>query len=391
MNAIRLLIVIGTRPEAIKLAPVVRHLCSRQDEIQPIICFTGQHQTMINQVAEYFELRPDVDLGVMRPNQTLAGLTSITIRQLDETIAHFRPSCVMAQGDTTSVLASSIAAFYRHVPFVHVEAGLRAGSIKSPWPEEFNRRVATLTAALHCAPTHQAAKNLVAEGVDDRTIAVCGNTVVDALQWTLHRERLRAGVWESKHPQLRGARCVLVTTHRRENFGAGIESICRAVSKLARLHSDVQFVCPVHLNPNVQTPIQHILGELPNVYLSQPLAYPEFVWLMDRSLLILTDSGGVQEEAPSLGKPVLILRDSTERPEGVDAGIARLVGTSQRRIIEETSAILAGKVDGFRLECARNPYGDGNAAERIVDRTLSLLDQGEPAFVQGESAMLRAA
>lgn len=377
MNPLRPLIVIGTRPEAIKLAPVVQQFIDCGNEFRPIICFTGQHQQMVNQVAEYFELEPDVNLRLMTPDQTLSGLTSLALKRLDESIAELQPDCVIAQGDTTSVLASSMAAFYRRVPFVHVEAGLRTGNVDSPWPEEYNRRAVSLTAALHCAPTHRAAKNLIAEGVDYRKVAVCGNTVVDALRWTLNRERLRANVWEKKYPQLADSRCVLVTTHRRENFGSGIQSICRAIARLASLHGDVQFVCPVHMNPNVRAPIQRLLSGLPNVSLVPPLAYSEFVWLMDRSSLILSDSGGVQEEAPSLGKPVLVLRDSTERPEGVEAGAVCLVGTSEQRIVETACAVLDGSNKSINPQEPFNLYGDGRAAERIVDLTLTMLTSGK--------------
>ncbi|MBM4001100.1 MAG: UDP-N-acetylglucosamine 2-epimerase (non-hydrolyzing) [Planctomycetes bacterium] len=361
----RPLLVMGTRPEAIKMAPVV-HACRRSRSVDAIICSTGQHREMLRQIADYFGIQPDVDLELMQANQTLAGLTARCLEKLDETTVRVAPDCVVAQGDTTTVLAASMVAFYRRLPFVHVEAGLRTGDLLSPWPEEFNRRVAGLTTAVHCAPTRRAAANLLAEGVPESSIHITGNTVIDALLWTVDRERRGGDVWQNKYAMLGERRLVLITGHRRENFGGPFESICRAVSTLARAFPDDVFLYPVHLNPNVREPVFRLLGGASNIHLVEPAAYPEFVWLMDRATLILTDSGGVQEEAPSLRKPVLVMRENTERPEAVDAGAVRLVGTSESSIVRAVQDLLTD--DRLYASCLldRNPYGDGHAAERIA-------------------------
>lgn len=322
---------------------------------------------MLAQVAEYFDLLPDLDLALMQQNQTLAGLSARCLEGIDATIDRFRPDCVVAQGDTTTVMATSIAAFFRRLPFVHVEAGLRTGNLQSPWPEEFNRRVAGLATSVHCAPTQRAADNLFAEGVDPHFVHVTGNTVVDALLWTVARERQNDRPWREKHAMLDGRRVVLVTGHRRENFGAGFESVCRALSTLAQRFEETAFIYPVHLNPNVREPVYRLLRDCRNVYLVEPAPYPEFVWLMDRADLILTDSGGVQEEAPSLGKPVIVMRDTTERQEAVDAGAVRLVGTDEAAIIQSATELLTDRTAYARCQIAQNPYGDGHAAERIVE------------------------
>ena len=367
MNHVRPLLVFGTRPEAIKMAPLIRACRERNSQVEPVVCSTGQHREMLEQVSTYFDLRPDVDLHLMQSGQSLMGLTVRCLEGLDTVIASHEPDCVVAQGDTTTVMAASIAAFYRKIPFVHVEAGLRTGDLQSPWPEEFNRRVAGLTAALHCAPTQPAANNLLAEGVPPDAIHVTGNTVIDALLWTVERERARGAGWTEKYASLGDRRLVLVTGHRRENFGGKFEAICRAIAALARRFGDVAFVYPVHLNPQVREPVFRMLGALPNVQLVEPASYPEFVWLMDRSTLILTDSGGVQEEAPSLGKPVLVMRDTTERPEAVAAGAARLVGTDEAVIVRFASELLTDAVQYARHQVACNPYGDGRAGQRIAN------------------------
>jgi UDP-N-acetylglucosamine 2-epimerase (non-hydrolysing) len=366
VDATRPLLVLGTRPEAIKMAPVIQE-CHRRLDVDPIVCFTGQHREMVAQVADYFEIKPDLDLDLMRTNQTLAGLTSRCIERLDETIRGIAPDSVIAQGDTTTVMAASMAAFYHRLPFVHVEAGLRTGDMYSPWPEEFNRRVAGLVAKLHCAPTDRAAKNLLREGVSAQQVHVTGNTVIDALKWTIDRERERSDHWAKKYSMLTRPKMVLVTGHRRENFGDGFSQICNAIGELARSFEDTDFVYPVHLNPNVQKPVYEMLGELENVHLVPPAAYPEFVWLMDRAHLILTDSGGVQEEAPSLRKPVLVMRDTTERPEAVDAGGVELVGASSVNIIRTVSQLLQDESEYARRQIDSNPYGDGNSASRIIE------------------------
>ncbi len=372
-SPLRPLIVLGTRPEAIKLAPLIRHCLDRPDEIAPIVCSTGQHREMLAQVLSYFDITPDVELRLMQPGQTLTSLTAACLTAVDETIRQQRPDCLVVQGDTTTVMASSMAAFYHHLPIVHVEAGLRTGDLLAPWPEEFNRRVAGIVATLHCAPTNRAAESLQAEGVPQTNVRVTGNTVIDALLWTAQRERADARRWEQKYPFVDGGSMVLVTGHRRENFGSGLQQICDALTQLAADYPDTQFVYPVHLNPNVQGPVHDRLSRFANVHLVPPADYPEFVWLMDRSRLILTDSGGVQEEAPSLGKPVLVTREKTERPEAVEAGLAELVGTDRQRIVDSVSRVLsktpqtdnAPQAQGFQ-----NPYGDGQASQRITDWML---------------------
>jgi len=303
MTLLRPLLVLGTRPEAIKMAPIVAACRAREGEIEPLICFTGQHDEMLRQVTDYFEIEPDFDLKVMSPGQTLAQLTSKCLLALDETIATVRPDCVVAQGDTTSVLAASLAAFYRRVPFVHVEAGLRTRDLSAPWPEEFNRRVAGVSTALHCAPTSHAAENLRLEGVPAHQIRVTGNTVIDALMVTLSRERMNDARWQIKYDWLTERDLVLVTVHRRENHGGPLAGICGAIADLAAEFPNTAFLLPVHLNPQVQEIVRRRLGEIDNLQLTPPLAYPEFVWLMQRSKLIVSDSGGIQEEAPSLRRP----------------------------------------------------------------------------------------
>lgn len=363
----RPLLVIGTRPEAIKMAPVVRECRQRPDRFEPVVCFTGQHRQMLQQVADVFQIEPDVSLDLMRPDQTLAGLTARCLELLDEVICRRQPECVVAQGDTTTVLAASMAAFYRRVPFVHVEAGLRTGCLHAPWPEEFNRRAAGLTAGIHCAPTRRAAENLLAEHVPPASVHVTGNTVIDALLWIRDQQRDKHSEACRNAGIMADGRLVLITGHRRENFGGGMLEICLAIAELATRFPDIAFVYPVHLNPNVRQPVHQHLGNLPNVRLLEPLSYPDFVWLMDRATLILTDSGGVQEEAPALGKPVLVMRDTTERPEAVEAGAAELVGACRRRIVERTVELLTDPAEYARRQPRTNPYGDGHAARRIVD------------------------
>lgn len=365
-TVIRAFLTIGTRPEAIKMAPVVHECLARAGEIDATVCFTGQHRELLDQVAGHFGLRPDVDLALMQPGQSPAEVTARCLAALDEELARRRPDYVVAQGDTSTVLAASLAAFYRRIPFVHVEAGLRTGNLQAPWPEELNRRVASLAASLHCAPTSRAARRLLEEGCPRWSVHVTGNTVIDALCWTLAQQRGMEPAWAARYAQL-SPRVVLVTGHRRESFGAGLEQICLAILRLAERFADVSFVYPVHLNPQVRETVQQQLGGRTNVLLCPPAAYPEFVWLMNRSSLILTDSGGVQEEAPSLGKPVLVMRQTTERPEAVEAGAAELVGTDAERIVARASALLSDPREYAAHQVAVNPYGDGQAARRIVD------------------------
>lgn len=365
MSNLRPLLVMGTRPEAIKMAPIVR-ACREDDTIEPIVCFTGQHDEMLRQVTDYFEIEPDFDLKLMTPGQSLAQLTARCLTGLDEVIQASRPTCVVAQGDTTSVLAASLAAFYRRLPFVHVEAGLRTGDLFAPWPEEMNRRVTSVVATLHCAPTQRAANQLLREGVDEANVRVTGNTVIDALLWTTERERERSDGWRQRHAYLDGQPMVLVTAHRRENHGTGLADICQSLANLARLHTSVSFVFPVHLNPQVQQAARSVLGGIDNVHLLAPLPYPEFVWMMDRATVIVSDSGGVQEEAPSLRKPVVALRDITERQEAVEIGAVQLVGSCPERIEAAVTRLLSDSGAYAAMQADRNPFGDGQAAERIV-------------------------
>lgn len=372
MNRLRPLLIVGTRPEAIKMSPVIKECRDRPREIDAIVCSTGQHREMLQQVADYFEIKIDLDLGLMRPNQTLAGLTARCLTGLEDAINKYNPDCVVAQGDTTTVMAASLAAFYHRIPFVHVEAGLRTGDLQAPWPEEMNRRVAGIVADLHCAPTQRAADALLSEGTRPDIVQVSGNTVIDALLWTVARERNNSEQWEEKYAFLQDRRMVLITGHRRENFGGGFENICQAISTLAADFPETDFVYPVHLNPNVQGPVKSVLGALSNVHLVAPAPYPEFVWLMDRSSVILTDSGGVQEEAPSLKKPVLVMRDTTERPEAVESGAVELVGTSIEAITQGVSTLLSDAAEYAKRQIDDNPYGDGRAARRIVDSMLAM-------------------
>jgi UDP-N-acetylglucosamine 2-epimerase (non-hydrolysing) len=360
----------GTRPEAIKMAPVVAVCRARIGEIDPLVCFTGQHDEMLRQVTDYFEIEPDFDLKVMSPGQSLAQRTSKLLLALDETIAATQPDCVVAQGDTTSVLAASMAAFYRDVPFVHVEAGLRTGNLSAPWPEEFNRRVAGVSTALHCAPTTRAADALQREGVAAHQIRITGNTVIDALLATLGRERMHEARWQAKYDWLDRRELVLVTVHRRENHGTPLAGICAAIADLAAEFCDAAFLLPVHLNPQVQETVRRRLGGIDNLRLTPPLPYPEFVWLMQRSKLIVSDSGGIQEEAPSLRRPVVALREATERSEAVEAGAVVCAGSAPGEIRKTVGQLLTDDAAYRAMQIDRSPFGDGHAAERIVEWML---------------------
>lgn len=362
---LRMLCVFGTRPEAIKMAPVVL-AARRTPGITPIVCLTGQHREMLDQVVRYFGLRVDHDLNLMMPNQTLSDLTARCLQMLTEVIRQTEPDCIAGQGDTTTALCASLAAFYARKPFVHIEAGLRTDRIDSPFPEEFNRRVCSLTTALHCAPTEAARQNLLREGYLPENVIVTGNTVLDALQISVQQERMNAANWIQKHPDIAGRPIVLITAHRRENHGEGIRNLCGAIGRLADAFPQVQFVYPVHLNPNIRGPVHELLGDRGNVHLIPPADYPEFIWLMDQATLILSDSGGVQEEAPSLRKPVLVTRESTERPEALAAGATRLVGTDPDRIVSEVTRLLTSREAYAAMQVEVNPYGDGRAAEQIL-------------------------
>ena len=370
-----ILVFMGTRPEAVKLAPVVAALRSSAD-FRCTVVATGQHKEMFQQVAETFGIAVDADLDVMRPNQSLAGLTARLIDGVDSWLGSARPDMALVQGDTTTVLATALVCFYRRIPIGHVEAGLRTGNIWSPFPEEVNRKLATPLVSLHFAPTEAARAALLREAIPEESISVTGNTVIDALRIEVAAQGSDAALRDrlgEELSQLIGTDWaqvpkVLITGHRRENFGEGIEQICKAIATLAERFADHRFVYPVHLNPNVLVHVNRLLGGLPNVKLIPPQGYRNFVALMAQSRLVLTDSGGVQEEAPSLGKPVLVMRDTTERPEGVAAGTAHLTGTNAEAIVRHATRLLTDEAAYRSMATARNPYGDGYAAERIVKR-----------------------
>jgi UDP-N-acetylglucosamine 2-epimerase (non-hydrolysing) len=366
--------VFGTRPEAIKLAPLLRGL-STAVGVESIVCVTGQHREMLDQVNSLFGIVPDANLEIMTSSQSLTHVTSATLHGLEPMLQHYRPDWVVVQGDTSSAFAASLGAFYARIPVAHVEAGLRTGNAFSPWPEEINRRLTACVAARHFAPTPQAKENLLREGIPEGSIDVTGNTVIDAL--LLVRDMLHTDAWLAGQQRKRfdfldpARRLILVTGHRRENFGGGIERVCRSLARLVD-RDDVEVVYPVHLNPNVQAAAQEMLSDTRYVHLLPPLDYLPFVWLMDQSYLIITDSGGVQEEAPSLGKPVLVTRDTTERPEAVSAGTVRLVGTDPEQLLSQTARLLDEPVAYQTMARAHNPYGDGQAAPRIIQRLLTM-------------------
>jgi len=370
-------VIFGTRPEAIKLAPVV--LALRADRrFRCDVCVSAQHREMLDQVLEVFGIVPETDLDLMTPNQTLEGLTARAVESVGRYLAERGPDLVLVQGDTTTTFCAALAAFYHHVEVGHVEAGLRTGNLQSPWPEEANRILTTRLTALHFAPTATNRDNLLREGVDPARIVVTGNTVVDALFLALDKVRADPPAVPGLAPELAapgGPPLVLITGHRRENFGAGFESICNAIARLARRFPGTAFVYPVHLNPNVRRPVDQILrgADTPNVHLIEPLAYLPFVAMMHRSTLILSDSGGVQEEAPSLGKPVLVMRDTTERPEAVIAGTVKLVGTDEETIVAEASRLLEDRAAYEAMARAHNPYGDGKATGRILEACAAFL------------------
>lgn len=362
----KVLVVVGSRPEAIKLAPVVRILRENPKEFEVVLCSTGQQQDLIPQPLADFGLAPDVELNVMQVNQALASLNARLLERIDEVLLRESPHWVVVQGDTTSAMAGALAAFYRKVPVAHVEAGMRTGNRFSPFPEEVNRKVITQCATLHLAPTPSCRENLIAEGVPEREIHVTGNTVVDALLWMRDRARTEESALPSPlRAALEGRRVVLITSHRRESFGRGLANICAAITQLSRRFTDAVFVYPVHPNPNVHGPVTERLHALGNVLLTDPLPYRALVELLDRSYLVLTDSGGIQEEAPTFGKPVLVLRDRTERPEGIKTGIAKLVGSTEASIVSHAVLLLTTESEYARMRCSVNPYGDGQAALRI--------------------------
>ncbi|NLP62036.1 non-hydrolyzing UDP-N-acetylglucosamine 2-epimerase [Paraburkholderia sacchari] len=367
----KVLLTFGTRPEAIKMAPLVQRL-QRDQDFDCKVCVTGQHREMLDQVLALFNIEPDFDLNVMKPGQDLYGVTTSILSGMSGVLDEARPDVVLVHGDTTTTMAAALAAFYKRIPVGHVEAGLRTGNLLSPWPEEANRKLTGALATLHFAPTARARKNLLAEGVSDASINVTGNTVIDALLHVRGRladdADLRAKAQRGLPALLDGdRRLLLVTGHRRESFGDGFERICTALSQLAHAYPDVDIVYPVHLNPSVREPVNRLLTGIANVHLIEPLDYLPFVSLMDRSYLILTDSGGIQEEAPSLHKPVLVMRDTTERQEAIDAGVVELVGTGVQAIVEGVSRLLDDHAAYAAMSRGSNPYGDGQACGRIAE------------------------
>ena len=378
----KVLSVFGTRPEAIKMAPVVLALQASQ-QVEAKVCVTAQHRQMLDQVLDLFNITPDYDLDVMQANQDLYDITSRILLGLRDVLKEYQPDLILVHGDTTTCFAVSLAAFYQQIPVGHVEAGLRTGDLSAPFPEEANRSLVGRLAQYHFAPTELSRQNLLSESIDDQQITVTGNTVIDALLWV--KQRLASyddSVWQSAIGESLFARLhnndtpmILITGHRRENFGQGFVDLCSAIKQLAEAHSDWEFVYPVHLNPNVQQPVYDILAGLGNMSLIDPQDYLPFTWLMNRSALILTDSGGIQEEAPSLGKPVLVMRDVTERPEAVEAGTVRLVGTDKAEIIQHVEGVMLDSAIYQAMSKAHNPYGDGQAATRIVKVIESLISR----------------
>ena len=369
----KILLVFGTRPEAIKMAPLVKAFQKDTEHFETRVCVTAQHRQMLDQVLEVFGITPEYDLNIMAPNQDLYDITAKVLMGLREVLKDFRPDTVLVHGDTTTSMAASLAAFYMQIPVGHVEAGLRTYNMLSPWPEEMNRQVTDRICTFYFAPTEQSKKNLLQENIDEKKIFITGNTVIDALLMAVDIISSTSGMEEkiAKEFQEKGytvgnREYILVTGHRRENFGEGFLHICKAIKELAALHPDMDIVYPVHLNPNVQKPVYELLSGVDNVYLISPLDYLPFIYAMQHSTLLLTDSGGVQEEAPSLGKPVLVMRDTTERPEAVEAGTVKLVGTDAEAIVSNVTALLQDKEMYKRMSETHNPYGDGQACERIM-------------------------
>jgi UDP-N-acetylglucosamine 2-epimerase (non-hydrolysing) len=373
MKKIKVLIVFGTRPEAIKMAPVVGAL-QKNNLFDARVCVTAQHREMLDQVLQLFNIHPEYDLNIMKSGQGLTHITSEVLFRLEPVLQEFKPDRILVHGDTTTTMAASLAAFYQQIPVGHVEAGLRTGNIYSPWPEEMNRKITSSIASLHFAPTNAARNNLLNEGVNTNCIVVTGNTVIDSLLSVVemfHSDESLKNKMSNQFSFLdRKKKLILVTGHRRENFGNRFEDICNALTLLAEKNS-IQIVYPVHLNPNVQEPVKRIMGGHDNIYLIEPQDYLPFVYLMERSYLIITDSGGVQEEAPSLGKPVLVMRDTTERPEAVEAGTVRLVGANTARIVVEAENLLHDVDEYEKMALIHNPYGDGYATGRIVEGIIN--------------------
>lgn len=369
----KVLVVFGTRPEAIKMIPLVHEFNSRAN-VDCKVCVTAQHREMLDQVLELFETTPDFDLDIMKPNQDLYSITNAILQGLKDVLVEYKPDLVLVHGDTTTTFSAALAAFYQQIPVGHVEAGLRTGNINSPWPEEANRKLTSTITKYHFAPTESSRQNLLRENVNGKAIEVTGNTVIDSLFWVrekINRSPDLIAQFESDFHFLRkGKKLILVTGHRRENFGEGFENICLALKQISEENPDVDILYPVHLNPNVQEPVNRHLNDLSNVHLVPPQDYLPFVYLMMHSTIIVTDSGGIQEEAPSLGKPVLVMRETTERPEAVDAGTVKLVGTNTESIVREVTLLLKDPSIYNDMQKAQNPYGDGKAISRIVDTVL---------------------
>lgn len=378
----KIMLVFGTRPEAIKMAPLVKEFEKHPDEFNTIVCVTGQHREMLDQVLKIFDIKPNYDLNIMKQGQDLYDVTCRVLTGMRDVLKEVQPDVVLVHGDTTTSTASALAAFYQQIPVGHVEAGLRTRNIYSPWPEEMNRQITGRIATYNFSPTQLSRQNLLEEKVDDEKITVTGNTVIDALYWVVEKIKndkdlsielqdilLKAGYNTNRLDK--GRRLVLITGHRRENFGDGFINICNAIKTLTQKYPDVDFVYPMHLNPNVRKPIHEVFGEdlsdLGNMFFIEPLEYLSFVYLMEKSSIVLTDSGGIQEEAPGLGKPVLVMRNTTERPEALDAGTVKLVGTDYDTIVNSISTLLNNKEEYNKMSKAVNPYGDGKACGRIVD------------------------
>lgn len=380
----KILILFGTRPEAIKMAPVVLKLKEFTDQFETRVCVTAQHREMLDQVLEIFEITPDYDLNIMKPNQDLYDITSKVLLEIRDVLTGFRPDLVMVHGDTTSSSIGALAAFYQQIPVAHVEAGLRTGNIYSPWPEELNRKLTGAIATWHFAPTETSKKNLLAENVKSSQIIVTGNTVIDALMMisekikgssTLEKEirKTLEKLLQFNPDNILSGKFILVTGHRRENFGSGFIQICSALKEIALRYTDIHIIYPVHLNPNVQKPVYKLLDDINNIHLIPPISYLPFIYLLEKSYFALTDSGGIQEEAPSFGKPVLVMRGTTERPEAVEAGTVKLVGTDKDKIVSEAVNLIENQADFERMAKAHNPYGDGKASGRIIQKLLNCI------------------
>lgn len=385
----KIMLVFGTRPEAIKMAPLVKAFQEKKDEFETIVCVTGQHREMLDQVLHLFDIKPDYDLNIMKQGQDLYDITSRVLLGMRDVFKVCQPDILFVHGDTTTSTAAALAGFYQQIPVAHIEAGLRTNDIYSPWPEEMNRQITGRIATYDFSPTQLSRENLLKENVDDKKITVTGNTVIDALHWVTSKIKNDKILNEQliKDLKVKGyntqrlndkKHLVLITGHRRENFGDGFLHICNAIKDLAAMHLDVDFVYPMHLNPNVRKPIHEVFGEdlsnLGNIFFIEPLEYLMFVFLMEKADIVLTDSGGIQEEAPGLGKPVLVMRDTTERPEAVEAGTVKLVGTDYQAIIDNVSRLLTDTTEYEKMSKANNPYGDGKACERIINKILTIRD-----------------